>query len=119
MDSTQRGRDWIRDLADARAPTRCTAAYELGKARDGVAVEALARALRDGYVSVRRAAAVSLGEIGLDGAVGPLIRALGDDDPEFRAAVVGALGRITKRAFPTPREWVAWYRSAEPSAAAL
>lgn len=103
---------WIRDLYDEKAPTRCTAAYELGKAGDLRAVAHLVKALKDAYFSVRRYAAESLGILGNEEAVGGLIEALDDDDLDFREAVVGALARITNQFFSSPEEWNEWYRHA-------
>lgn len=101
---------WILDLGDERAPTRCTAAYELGKIGDNQAVEHLATVLKDCYFSVRLCAAEALGLIGNREAVGPLIKALGDDDRVFREAVLSALAKITNEFFSTPKEWTDWFR---------
>jgi HEAT repeat protein len=101
---------WIRDLMDEKAPTRCTAAFELGKTRDRRAVEHLALTLKDGYESVRRYSAESLGNIGHNSAVEPLIDALKDDDQDFRAIVATALAKITNLVFATPEEWTDWFR---------
>ncbi|MHC4600678.1 MAG: HEAT repeat domain-containing protein [Planctomycetota bacterium] len=110
MESDKSTEAWILDLGDKRAPTRCTAAYELGKIGDNRAIEHLASVLKDGYFSVRQHAAESLGIIGHGDAVGPLIEALEDENQDFRAAVVCALTKITNHFFSTPEEWVDWFR---------
>jgi HEAT repeat protein len=100
---------WIRDLSDERAPTRCTAVYELGRIGDGRAVEHLVSALTDTYLSVRQYAAESLGILGNREAIGPLVKALEDDDLTSRAIIANALTKITSRFFSTPDEWSHWY----------
>ncbi|MHC5037897.1 MAG: HEAT repeat domain-containing protein [Planctomycetota bacterium] len=100
---------WIQDLCDERAPTRCTAAYELGKIGDHRAVMHLVKALKDGYFSVRQYAAESLGILGNKRAIEPLIAALEDDNLDLREAVAGALAKITNQFFSTSEEWYDWF----------
>jgi HEAT repeat protein len=113
MESGKSTEAWIRDLGDKRAPTRCTAAYELGRIGDNQAIEHLATVLKDGYFSVRQHAAESLGTIGHEDAIGPLIEALEDENQDFRAAVVCALAKITDLFFSSPEEWVDWFRKGD------
>ncbi|MHC5036871.1 MAG: HEAT repeat domain-containing protein [Planctomycetota bacterium] len=110
MESEKSTEAWIQDLGDERAPTRCTAAYALGKIGDKQAVEHLSVALKDGYFSVRQHAAESLGIIGHRRAIGPLIEALRDDNLDFRKTVLNALTKITNQFFTSPDEWVDWFR---------
>ncbi|MHC4780643.1 MAG: HEAT repeat domain-containing protein [Planctomycetota bacterium] len=113
MESNKSTEAWIQDLSDELAPTRCTAAYELGKIGDDRAIEHLTSTLKDGYLSVRRHAAESLGTLGHEAAIGPLIEALGDDNEDFRAAVLCSLAKITDLIFDTPEGWVDWFRKSE------
>jgi HEAT repeat protein len=115
MKSGKSTEDWIRELIDERAPTRCTAAYELGKIGDCLAVDHLTLTLKDAYLSVRYYSAESLGNIGHRRAIPPLIKALTNKDQNFRTIIKDALKKITRLLFSSSDEWRDWFRKTKPS----
>ena len=87
----------------AHALTRAHAVEALGKLGDRRAVEALMRALNDGYYLVRAYAAGSLGQLGDERAVASLIQVL-TRDTFFgaRAAAATAIGRLCRGSASAP-----------------
>ncbi len=88
---------------DQPVQVRAAAALALGRIGDGIAVKALAEALRDPSPEVRYSAALSLGRMPADGVATRLERVLREDpswQPRYAAAI--ALGRMRKpfAAFP-------------------
>jgi HEAT repeat protein len=88
---------------DQPVQVRAAAALALGRIGDGIAVKALAEALRDPSPEVRYSAALSLGRMPADGVATRLEHVLRSDpawQPRYAAAI--ALGRMRKpfAAFP-------------------
>lgn len=82
---------------DQPSSLRAAAALALGRIGDGIAVSALAEALKDPSPDVRYAAALSLGRLPADGVATRLERTLRSDpawQPRYAAAI--ALGRTRK-----------------------